>query len=811
MEQKNGAELLGVNDPRSASIGIISVSPDDDRRSVLAAILTQEKLGRKQIAIVLPSQGANKAFQRPSDFDDLKTIRRNLEAQIVFIAPGGSGPAEFARQRRFAVYSTLESYGRALRDGDESGGVKKGGWLFHRGKPKFMGSTPAIASAPPQASMPNTPATNEEDDDDKDVHTDPLKSAGTGMAALGAGMIAADMFKRGSTEDDHTRLFPIHHEDDWDALPPSSTGQAQGSHLTSAPPLAPPGPSDIVEPTTTPPGKVPSQDDAGQGPHPILPPTGPTGGPGIIDLKPVRRVTVKLPPSDLTSSGAANQPPMPPANANMAAKANRSRNTGKMAAAAMFGAGIGAANMAAGPGAQRIGGVGHFPPPQPPRPGGSSGSGRGPRPRRTLVALIVAIILVLLIAGGATAFMNPNMFRQVSSAFSATSGTTVTITPDSKLISNNYVIQGVPGTPNSAQRQIAVRSLSATAKSDPKTVNATGHTQTPGTVARGQLTFLNGSFSNSYTVGTNTPIPAGNVSLFLDVPAVIPHGSLSSGTAGTVTVSAHAAVPGAAGNISAHAADQICCNATGNVSVKNSSAFTGGQDPQDYHFVQQSDVDGVANPLKNTVSAQAQKSLNEQLHTGEQLVAQNGALCPSSVNTDNPIGPHGVNVNSVTVTVTATCKALAYDRAALQTMVANLLASKANNDIGSTYKLVGQIVMHTTVQNIDQQGNVSLLVSAKGIWAAQISDAEKTALAQAIAGKTVAEAQRILAGHKDIGHADIQVNGGNVLPSDPNQIKIVIQNVPGVQDTATPTPGGPGSSTPVNSPGGTLTPLPGNG
>src|SRR5579885_2420612 len=538
MKQENGAELLGINDPRSANIGIISVSPTDDRRSVLAAILTQEKLGRKQIAIVLPPQ--NKAFQRPSDFDDLKTIRRNLEAQIVFIAPGGSGPAEFARQRRFAVYSTLESYGRALRDGDESGGVKKGGWLFHRGKPKFMGSTPAIASAPPQASMPNTPATNEEDDDDKDVHTDPLKSAGTGMAALGAGMIAADMFKRGSTEDDHTRLFPIHHEDDWDALPPSSTGQAQGSHLTSAPPFAPPGPSDIVDPTTTPPGKVPSQDDAGQGSHPILPPTGPTGGPGIIDLKPVRRVTVKLPPSDLKSSGAANQPPMPPANANMAAKANRSRNTGKMAAAAMFGAGMGAANMAAGPGAQRMGGVGHFPPPQPPRPGpGGGGSGRGPRPRRTLVALIVAIILVLLIGGGlgAAAFMNPNMFRQVSSAFSATSGTTVTITPDSKLISNNYVIQGVPGTPNSAQRQIAVRSLSATAKSDPKTVNATGHTQTPATRAVGQLTFYN-SLSFSQTVGVGTVFTlAGGIQIVNDQLAVIPPANLP--LTGHIAVRAH--------------------------------------------------------------------------------------------------------------------------------------------------------------------------------------------------------------------------------------------------------------------------------
>ena len=826
MKQENGAELLGINDPRSANIGIISVSPTDDRRSVLAAILTQEKLGRKQIAIVLPPQ--NKAFQRPSDFDDLKTIRRNLEAQIVFIIPSGPGPAEFARQRHFAVYSTLENYATALRDGNVSGGVKRGGWLFHRGKPKFLGVTPAAASAPPQSSMPDPG----EDDDDADIHTDPLKSAAMGAAGFGAGMLAADMFRHGPADEDHTRMFPIHYDDDGDALPPAASshtgqaqpgagqapsphptaGQARGPRVPTSPLLAPTGPSDVAGA-----GTGQGQSMVPGGPSGSVEPAKPggvaengganAGGPKIIELNPVRqKVTAKLSPAEL----AAHQPPMPPADVNVGAKANRPRTTGKMAAAAMVGAGVGAASMVSGPGAQqRVGGVGNFPPPPGPGLGGRGGGpGRGPRPRRGFVALI-AVLLVLLIAGSLTAaafMMNPNMFRAVSGTILG-GGTTVTITPDSKLISNSYVIQGVPGTPDPAQRQIAVRTLTANAKSNPKTVNATGHTQTPGTVARGQLTFLNGSFANSYTVGTNTAIPVGNVSLFLDVPAVIPHGSLSNGTAGTVTVSAHTSVPGTAGNIGAHAADQICCNATGNVSVKNFNPFTGGQDPQNYNFVQQSDVDGVANPLKGTVSAQAQASLQGQLHTGEQFVAQNGSNpCPASVNTDTLVGAHGVNVNSVTVTVTATCNALAYDHAGLQTMVANLLASKANNDIGSTYKLAGQVVMHTTVLSIDQQGDVSLQVNAKGIWVAQISDAEKAALAKAIAGKTAAQAQGILAGHKDIGHVDIQ-GGGNVLPSDPNQIKIVIQNVPGVQDTATPAPGG----SPVNNPSGTQTPLPGNG
>src|SRR5437764_15324881 len=98
MKQGNGTEILGPNDPRAASIGIIHVSPTDDRRSVLAAIITQEKFGRKQVAVVLPP--LNKAFQRPADFDDLKSMRNRLQTEVVFIAPSGPGPGEFRSEER---------------------------------------------------------------------------------------------------------------------------------------------------------------------------------------------------------------------------------------------------------------------------------------------------------------------------------------------------------------------------------------------------------------------------------------------------------------------------------------------------------------------------------------------------------------------------------------------------------------------------------------------------------------------------------------------------------------------------------------
>ena len=65
MRQGDGTDLLGPSDPRSASIGVIYVAPTDDRQSILTAILTQDKLGFKQVIVVLPDQ--NQAFQTECD------------------------------------------------------------------------------------------------------------------------------------------------------------------------------------------------------------------------------------------------------------------------------------------------------------------------------------------------------------------------------------------------------------------------------------------------------------------------------------------------------------------------------------------------------------------------------------------------------------------------------------------------------------------------------------------------------------------------------------------------------------------------
>ena len=154
MKQGNGSDLLSANDPRITTIGIIYVEPTDNRESVLAAILTQEKLGRKQIAIELPNQ--NKAFQRPVDFDGLKNMRRKLQAQLVIIASQGSGPADFARQRRFTYFTSLESYAKSLREESEAvKGTRGGIWPFG-GRHAKQAATAGVAGAASLASDAGT-------------------------------------------------------------------------------------------------------------------------------------------------------------------------------------------------------------------------------------------------------------------------------------------------------------------------------------------------------------------------------------------------------------------------------------------------------------------------------------------------------------------------------------------------------------------------------------------------------------------------------------------------------------------------------
>ena len=98
MKYGKGTDLPGMPHSQGAHIGVIYVSPNDDRQTVLTAILAEDRLKREQIVLDLPQK--NKAFQRPEDFDDLKTLRRKIQAKLIFVTPAGPGPARCQTSRR---------------------------------------------------------------------------------------------------------------------------------------------------------------------------------------------------------------------------------------------------------------------------------------------------------------------------------------------------------------------------------------------------------------------------------------------------------------------------------------------------------------------------------------------------------------------------------------------------------------------------------------------------------------------------------------------------------------------------------------
>ncbi|MFL5705400.1 MAG: hypothetical protein ACJ8AG_21580, partial [Ktedonobacteraceae bacterium] len=513
MRQGNGSDLLGGNDPRSATIGVIYVAPTDDRESVLAAILTQEKLGREQIAIVLPNQ--NKAFHLPVDFDGLKNMRNKLQAKLVIVAPYGSGPAEFARQRRFTYFTSLENYSKSLRDEKEASRFGRSGRrLFGRRQPKLQ----AMDSATNAGDELEPTAFNAE------IPPAPLSSVAGSEDAMdnqqlhpNADAAAMSMGSPGQSSDN----VPTPTPDDDAALPPFSQHNAVDD-MSIAPTAVPlivdssSANSGPVQDTMSPPLQKP--DDAE-----------PSPGGDIITFPTRKRNTVKLialPPSEDSETDdddrAVAAPPVTVAR----------RNSGKTPAVVPPTAGIRPGSTGRKVNTGNLAAFGGNP------PGGGNTAGGGRRRRRgwgiliaLLVLLLASLFLCVTLAFAAPGYLPVPVRSFVTGMVGGGApSATVTITPKSADELNTYVLTGVTsGTPDSAKRQVQARQLTYTTPSQSKTASATGIVDTQPVQATGTLTFFNGNGS-AYTVAARTPFTDANgVQVANNSLVVIPAGSPATG------------------------------------------------------------------------------------------------------------------------------------------------------------------------------------------------------------------------------------------------------------------------------------------
>ncbi|WP_371865761.1 serine/threonine protein kinase [Dictyobacter kobayashii] len=422
--------------------------------------------------------------------------------------------------------------------------------------------------------------------------------------------------------------------------------------------------------------------------------------------------------------------------------------------------------------AARSGGTGQSIPTRPRRPG-----------RKLTIGLLVSALLILglLLVLLTPIFPGLHTLTGMSAIFPGTannpSGPTITIVPSSKTVTDNYVLQAVTTNPDPQQLQVSLHNLTATPTTQTRQITGTGHTQTNGTVSKGILTFLNGSF-NPFTISVATTIPGPNGTEFLtDGPITIPAANTNTNRDGQATISAHATKVGTIGNIQALNINQTCCTTGNFVVVQNTSAFTGGQDPADYKFVQQEDVDAVVNPLVKTLTQQAQGDINGQLAANEKLIG-NPDCTKNITSNKGEIGDQGHNVTSTSVTVSATCTAMAYDQKGAQQVAQDRLQRMAARDPGTGYARVGNITSQVVSVNRQSQ-NITLLVSAQGTWAYQFSPQSQRQLLQSVAGKSVGAAEALLKQQNGIANVFIHIKGGDTatLPTNPASINIQIQDI----------------------------------
>ncbi|HVU69602.1 MAG TPA: hypothetical protein VHD63_20875, partial [Ktedonobacteraceae bacterium] len=791
MRQVDGSDLLGQNDPRSAEIGILHVEPEDSRQEILTAINAQELLGRKQIAIVLPEQG--KAFRQPVEFDGLKNMRRGLKAQLIFIAPSGPGPAEFARQRRFVVYSSLDTFKTALlserglnpRARTSPGSDKKQGlWGRGRGN-KERGQNPPPAphvavGVPIPAAIPPTPPTPRTSSGAPEPPVTPptprLASGPAGQPAMPPGPqrsaqpVPSPMSPMPIEEMD-TRTLEIDNsgapvastidEDDDMALPPVTPRQpggnapdVQGGGAAGGPrtPDSRRGPTALLigQQANTPrpggSGKLPaasaqgSQTRSGTGKQPAV--AGRGGAP-----QGQGRSTRQLAGGQKTPGGAraAKQPEGKNGDTGKTLAIAPAALAAGAAGAALAGAGAqnpppppAAAGTPAGPGqAQRQSGLTPLPPPVSRRR-----RSRG-RKRLLLFALLLALTIVLVgwLVVGAGGISGLASLGHLTA--------TVTITPQSQVVQNSYLLTGIAsGTPDANQRQVAARVI--TAKSDTKQGTAGASGSIAAKQAQGVLRFINNN-AGSITLASTVIYGNDGVAITFNGPITVP------ANPPFIDVNAYAVNPGSAGNIKALDINKGCCYS--GITVRNSSSFSGGQDAQPNNVITQNDITKAVKSVADQLQASTQAAMNQQVKSNERVIDGSLKCTPTTTKDHNA----GDVAKSVTVKVFVTCTEVVFDFAAAQQIASRLLS---NSVTLTGYKLAGTVI--TTLKNssvVSAQHQASITLQAAGRWVYQFSDQELQQIKTGLVNLSKDKALTQLKQYAGLASANISLSSGSTMPA----------------------------------------------
>jgi hypothetical protein len=374
----------------------------------------------------------------------------------------------------------------------------------------------------------------------------------------------------------------------------------------------------------------------------------------------------------------------------------------------------------------------------------------GGRRRRILQVALLSVLLLALVGGGLLVFASSQAVA------------TVTLTLQSRIIQSTYLLTAT--TTTAAQGQVQAMALTQTVVQS-KTAHASGYF--PGLQASGFITLQNTSTS----CGCPIFIPADTPFTSSTGVRVVTDTDISVAAQCMVTVAAHATIYGSGGNLPA---GSIHATFGAHILGTNHLAFTGGQSGQSHALVQQADINGLTSALQVRNEQNAYNSLKSRLQSGQRLAGM--PLCRSKTAADHPAGTIAMNV---TVTMTTTCAAEAYDFSGVLQIVGQKVQAQAASYFNSDFVEVGTLQASVTNAAITDanSGTLLLAVQATGKWAYRFGQGLKQSLAKVIAGKDVSQVRALLSSEAGIAAVNITISGPgqNTLPSDDARITIVLK------------------------------------
>ena len=312
--------------------------------------------------------------------------------------------------------------------------------------------------------------------------------------------------------------------------------------------------------------------------------------------------------------------------------------------------------------------------------------------------------------------------------------------------------------------------LSPITLTESQTIPTTGHGHQDAWAATGTLTFYNGELQ-SVTVAAGTILTGQDgVQIATTQAEVIPAAdpTTTPPTFRQVTVAAQAAQVGARGNIAAFDVSGTCCAAS--VLVKNLAPFTQGQDARDFLLVTKADRDSAAATLQAKVTGSMTAALQGQLLPGQVL---HPLPCSPAIAADHGVGEEATHL---TVTVSETCTAVAYDMQQLQTRATQLLTTQATHTFGAGYLLAVNVQVNVSkAAATPTSSQVALAFTCIGMFAYTLTAQAQQHIKALLAGQPRLTALRWLLQQPGIHTASITGVGDNQpLPDDLTHIHLLI-------------------------------------